>query len=41
MSGDLNQARLYEAETRAELIDPVLAEAGWGKVDGSRGRGAC
>jgi len=31
MNQDLN-----EAETRAELIDPVLAEAGWGKVDGSR-----
>ncbi len=27
---------LNEAETRAELIDPVLSEAGWGKVDGSR-----
>jgi len=27
---------LNEAETRAELIDPALAEAGWGKVDGSR-----
>ncbi len=25
-----------EAETRAELIEPVLATAGWGKVDGSR-----
>jgi type I restriction enzyme R subunit len=25
-----------EAETRAELIDPVLATAGWGQVDGSR-----
>lgn len=25
-----------EAETRAELIDPVLTQAGWGKVDGSR-----
>lgn len=25
-----------EAETRAELIDPALAQAGWGKVDGSR-----
>jgi type I restriction enzyme, R subunit len=25
-----------EAETRAELIDPVLAAAGWGQVDGSR-----
>lgn len=25
-----------EAETRAELIDPVLAAAGWGLVDGSR-----
>ncbi|WFS63069.1 DEAD/DEAH box helicase family protein [Pseudodesulfovibrio thermohalotolerans] len=29
---------LNEAETRAELIDPALAEAGWGKVDGSRVR---
>ena len=29
---------LNEAETRAELIDPVLTEAGWGKVDGSRVR---
>lgn len=27
-----------EAETRAELIDPAIAEAGWGKVDGSRVR---
>ena len=27
---------LNEAETRAELIDPVLAEVGWGRVDGSR-----
>lgn len=27
---------LNEAETRAELIDPALAEAGWGKVDASR-----
>ena len=25
-----------EAETRAELIDPVLAAAGWGQVEGSR-----
>ena len=25
-----------EAETRAELIDPVLVAAGWGQVDGSR-----
>ena len=25
-----------EAETRAELIDPVLAAAGWGQVDESR-----
>ena len=31
MTADLN-----EAETRAELIDPALAGAGWGKVDGSR-----
>ncbi|KHK03913.1 EcoAI/FtnUII family type I restriction enzme subunit R [Desulfovibrio sp. TomC] len=27
---------LNEAETRAELIDPVLAAAGWGVVEGSR-----
>ena len=33
----MNQ-NLNEAETRAELIDPALAEAGWGKVDGSRVR---
>jgi type I restriction enzyme, R subunit len=29
---------LNEAETRAELIDPALAAAGWGKVDGSKVR---
>jgi type I restriction enzyme R subunit len=27
-----------EAETRAELIDPALRDAGWGVVDGSRVR---
>lgn len=27
---------MNEAETRAELIDPKLTEAGWGKVDGSK-----
>src|SRR6185369_10957457 len=27
---------MNEAETRAEHIDPALAEAGWGVVDGSR-----
>ena len=27
---------LNEADTRAELIDPALREAGWGVVDGSR-----
>lgn len=27
---------MNEAETRAELIDPVLTAAGWGVVDGSR-----
>ena len=27
---------MNEAETRAELIDPALREAGWGVVDGSR-----
>ena len=31
MTQDLN-----EAETRAELIDPALTTAGWGKVDESR-----
>jgi len=29
---------LNESETRAELIDPALAAAGWGKVEGSRVR---
>jgi type I restriction enzyme, R subunit len=29
---------LNEAETRAELIDPALADVGWGKIDGSRVR---
>lgn len=29
---------LNEAETRAELIDPALANAGWGQVEGSRVR---
>jgi len=29
---------MNEAETRAELIDPALHEAGWGVVDGSRVR---
>ena len=29
---------MNEAETRAELIDPALREAGWGVVDGSRVR---
>jgi type I restriction enzyme R subunit len=33
MKQDLN-----EAETRAELIDPALKSAGWGKVEGSRVR---
>jgi len=27
---------MNEAETRAELIDPLLAVAGWGVVEGSR-----
>jgi type I restriction enzyme, R subunit len=27
---------MNEAETRAEYIDPALAEAGWGVIDGSR-----
>jgi hypothetical protein len=34
----VNVAGLNEAETRAELIDPVLKEAGWGVVDASRVR---
>jgi len=29
---------MNEAETRAELIDPAIREAGWGVVDGSRVR---
>ena len=29
---------MNEAETRAELIDPALKEAGWGEVEGSRVR---
>jgi type I restriction enzyme R subunit len=28
---------MNEAETRAELIDPALKEAGWGVVEGIRG----
>ena len=27
---------MNEAETRAELIDPKLAEAGWGVIEGSK-----
>ena len=27
---------MNEAETRAEHIDPALAAAGWGVIDGSR-----
>jgi type I restriction enzyme R subunit len=29
---------MNEAETRAEYIDPALAAAGWGVVEGSRVR---
>jgi len=29
---------MNEADTRAELIDPALKEAGWGVVEGSRVR---
>jgi type I restriction enzyme R subunit len=29
---------MNEAETRAEYIDPALAAAGWGVVEGSRTR---
>ncbi|HEC11662.1 MAG TPA: DEAD/DEAH box helicase [Acidiferrobacteraceae bacterium] len=34
----MNKPGLNEAETRAELIDPALATAGWGKVNHSRVR---
>lgn len=34
----MNTATLNEAETRAELIDPALKQAGWGVVEGSRVR---
>lgn len=34
--GHSEGAAMNEAETRAELIDPVLKEAGWGVVEGSR-----
>src|SRR5947207_1243684 len=27
---------MNEAETRAEHVDPALAAAGWGRIDGSR-----
>ena len=27
---------MNEAETRAELIDPALTDAGWGVIEGSR-----
>ena len=33
-----DQADRNEAETRAELIDPALKDAGWGVVEGSRVR---
>lgn len=29
---------MNEAETRAEHVDPALAAAGWGVVEGSRTR---
>ncbi|MFM7087404.1 MAG: hypothetical protein ACKOXO_10510 [Cyanobium sp.] len=32
---------MNEAETRAELIDPLLTAAGWGVVEGSRIRRDC
>ncbi|ROT96192.1 DEAD/DEAH box helicase [Marinobacter sp. R17] len=32
----MSDATLNEAETRAELIDPALKEAGWGVMDASR-----
>ena len=31
-----DQANRNEAETRAELIDPTLTDAGWGVVEGGR-----
>lgn len=32
----MTKMHMNEAETRAELIDPLLAAAGWGSVEGSR-----
>ena len=32
----MKEAGLNEAETRAELIDPALKEAGWGVMEASR-----
>lgn len=32
----MNDMGLNEAETRAELIDPAIALAGWGKDDASK-----
>jgi type I restriction enzyme R subunit len=32
----VTHAALNEAETRAELIDPALKNAGWGVMDASR-----
>ena len=34
--GPKETCQMNEAETRAEHIDPALAAAGWGQVDGSR-----
>lgn len=34
----MNEAGLNEADTRAELIDPALKDAGWGVVEASRVR---
>jgi len=38
MSSNFHHDGLNEAETRAELIDPALAAAGWGKLEQSRVR---
>lgn len=36
-TASFDEVTLNEAETRAELIDPALREAGWGVVGASRG----
>ena len=35
LNAENNKSSMNEAETRAELIDPKIKEAGWGDVEGS------